>query len=60
MTPEKLKKLAFKVADRHAPLTASEINQAVQQKLGTLTDKGARGIEPTAHCGRVAFGGNDE
>ena len=59
MTPEKLKKLALKVADRHAPMDKNELDLALRHKLGTLTDKTAKGIEITAHGERVAFGDTD-
>ena len=58
MTPEKLKKLALKVADRHAPLDKDEIRQAIIHRLATLTDKNSRGVEATARCKQLAFGDN--
>lgn len=58
MKPEKLKKLALKVADRHAPLDQDEISTALIHRLATLTDKNSRGVEATAHCERLAFGDN--
>lgn len=58
MKPEKLKKLALKVADRHAALDKDEISQAIIHRLATLTDKNSRGVEATARCEQLAFGDN--